>query len=220
MSVTGQDIVDAARQLLGVWYVWWQPNDPIPMWSYDYPNQVPPWSWFDANGTMCSDLVNAARMECGLESIGGTPAYYDWLLSAGTGEAFDPSTEGVPGAICVNPGVWRGGSGQGHIACYTDSRTLIQATDGQGNFAGVNEGEQDYDSYKWANYWLYGLMPDVDYSEYIEPVQPGHENVVIDPSVNWFAIASDGVVRLGGENVDWSGGWIGQSKEGWLRRIK
>lgn len=219
MAVTGSDIVQAARELLGVPYVWWKDGDPIPMWSYDYADSNPPasemWNWY----VMCSDLVNWARQECGLDAIGGTPAYYDWLLSSGTGEAFDPSTEGVPGAICVNPGIWRGGYGQGHIAIFTDEHTLIQATDGQGGFAGVNEGEQDYDSHGWANYWLYGLMSDVDYSEYIQPVQPGHENVVIDPSVNWFAIGADGIVRLGSKDVDWSGGWIGQSGDGWLRRV-
>jgi cell wall-associated NlpC family hydrolase len=218
--VKGSEIVAAARQLIGVPYVWWQEGDPIPMWSYDYPYTNPPVQEMWNRYVMCSDLVNWARQECGLAAIGGTPAYYDFLMGGGTAEAFDPTTPGVPGAICVNPGIWRGGYGQGHVAIYTDEHTLIEATDGTGSFAGVNEGEQDYDSHQWAGYWLYGLMSDVDYSESIPEPDPGHGGVVTDPSVNWFAIDSNGWVRLGGPDADWSGGWIGQDAQGWLRRVK
>jgi cell wall-associated NlpC family hydrolase len=216
VTVKGSEIVAAARQLLGVPYVWWEEDDPIPMWSYDYPYTNPPIQKTWSRQVMCSDLVNFARQECGLAAIGGTPAYYDWLLSTGTGIAFDPTTDSVPGAICVNPGVWRGGSGQGHVAIYTDEHTLIEATDP----AGVWEGEQDYDSHQWAAYWLYGLQPDVDYSESIKEPDPGYGGVVTDPSINWFGIGDDGIVRLGGKNVDWSRGWIGQDASGWLKRVK
>jgi hypothetical protein len=223
--VTGQDIANAATELLGVWYVWWKEGDPIPMWLDEWGNTAPPRSHMDEVGVMCSDLVNWARMECGLPPVGGCPAYYDWLLSNGAG-AFDASTPGVAGAICVNPGPWRGDTvlAQGHISIYTDEHTLIQATDGQGSWAGVHQGEQDHDA-GWANYWLYGLMPDVNY-EGVE-AQPEMSvtpqevpSVATEYTVNWFGIGADGVVRLGGERVDWTGGWIGQTKDGLLVRVK
>lgn len=225
MTVTGNDIVEAARSLLGVWYVWWELGDPIPMWLDEWGNAAPPREHMDQVGVMCSDLVNYARMECGLEPVGGTPAYYDWLLANGTGQAFDPSTPGVPGAICVNPGPWRGDNvlAQGHISIYTDEHTLIQATDGKGSFAGVNEGEQDTDA-GWANYWLYGLMPDVSYETRDAgdmPVPPSEiPSVATEVEVNWHAITSEGWWRLGGKDVDWSGGWCGQRPDGTIVRVK
>jgi hypothetical protein len=214
--VTGNDIAAAARELLGVWYVWWQDGDPIPMWTNEWGWSAPPRSHMDQAGVMCSDLVNYARMYCGLEPVGGCPAYYDWLVSNGTGGTFDPSTPGVAGAICVNPGPWRGDNvlAQGHISIYTDEHTLIQATDGQGSWAGVHEGEQDYDA-GWANYWLYGLMPDVQYGGVAQPetmaVTPEEvPSVATEFEVNWFGIGADGYVRLGG---DYAKGWIGQTED-------
>lgn len=164
-----------------------------------------------ANGVIthnCSDFINYARQECGLSFIGGTPAYYDWI-QANSGVSFDPSTPGVPGALCVNPGVWRGGIGQGHIALYTDEHTLIQSDSSRG----VNEGEQDYVSHGWVEggYWLYGLMPDVDYSdESADPTPTAPE------LPTWFGVGADGVVRLGG---DWSQGWIRRDEDGQLRYV-
>ena len=108
----------------------------------------------------------------------------------------------------------------GHISIYADEHTLIQATDGQGSWAGVHEGEQDYDA-GWANYWLYGLMPDVDYDGVDQP-----ETMVVTPEevpsvatefeVNWFGIGADDYVRLGG---DYTKGWIGQTKDRTLIRV-
>lgn len=229
MSVTGNDIVEAARHLLGVWYVWWQEGDPIPMWLDEWGNSAPTRTHMDQVGVMCSDLVNYARMECGLEPVGGTPAYYDWLLSNETGVNFDPATPGLPGAICVNPGPWRGDTvlPQGHIAIYTDEHTLIQATDGEGSWAGVHEGEQDYDA-GWANYWLYGLMPDVIYEGVVDvpdmAVAP-EEIPSVDPDpnpdpaerVNWYGINGQGYVILGGSQEK---GWIGEKSKGTLIRVK
>ena len=199
--VKASDIVEAARELIGVRYVWWAEGDPLPMYYYDYPDSAPPVWYMRQNGTMCSDLINWARMYCGLPAIGGTPAYYDWLYAGG--EWFDPSVDGVAGALCVNPGIWRGGAGQGHVALYSGAHTLIQATDGVGSFAGVNEGEQDYDSHGWANYWLYGLMPDVDYSEYIDDA-PDPVPALSGPP-RWVSIDRDGWYRADGP--DWSKGW-------------
>lgn len=211
--VTGQDIVEAARKLLEVWYSWWKEGDPIPKWWYEYGDTCPPRWWFDENGTMCADLINAARNYCGLPSIGGTPAYYDWAVANG-GVNFDSSTPGVPGAICVNPGPWRGDTllDQGHIALYTDEHTLIQATDGSGSFAGVNEGEQDYDSQTWAGYWTYALMPDVDYSADLGDDAPEPQPALTVP--RWLAYNRDNWPMLDGP--DWSKGFHWYDKDGML----
>lgn len=203
---TGQDIVNSARKLLGVWYEWWSEGEPIPLWYYDYPDSVPPRWWFDVNGTMCSDLVNYALMDNGLGYVGGTPAFYDYLIASGTAEDFDPTTPGEPGAVAVNPGVWRGGSGQGHIAIFTDDHTLIQATDGAGDYAGVNEWEKDYDSNSWANYWIYGRLPGVTYGETVVDVP------VVGP--RWISIDREGWLRADGP--DWSRGWYGMEEDGKL----
>lgn len=197
---TGQDIVASARKLLGVWYEWWSEGESIPLWWYEYGDNPPPRSYFDANGTMCSDLVNFALNDNGLPSIGGTPAFYDALYDSGSW--FDASASAVPGAVCINPGTWRGGNGQGHIAIYTDEHTLIQATDGAGSFAGVNEGEQDYNSVAWADYWLYGLLPGVDYSEHTDTKPPPIEAVT---KPRWLAIGKNGAAIVNGK--DFSGGW-------------
>lgn len=212
MNVKASEVVEAARQLVraNVPYVWWREGDPIPMWWYSYGAGPPPPDWMAANGTMCSDLINWARMECGLEYVGGTPAYYDWLIYNG-GEDFNANNPGVPGALACNPGVWRGGSGQGHIVLFSDEHTLIQATDGVGNFAGVNEGEDDRETVSWWTPWVYGLMPDVDYSEVIddapEPV----------PALNrprWVSVDRDGWLRADGP--DWSRGWYAITDDGKL----
>lgn len=202
--VTGQDIVDSARKLLGVWYEWWSEGEPIPLWWYEYGDSPPPREWFDANGTMCSDLVNFARVDNGLPSIGGTPAFYDWLMDSGLAQDFDPDAPGVPGAVVVNPGVWRGGTGQGHISIFVDEHTILQATDGIGSFAGVNEGEKDYTSHGWASYWIYALMPDVDYSGDLGDDAPDPTDNPI-PKPRWVSIDKAGWLRADGP--DWAKGW-------------
>lgn len=208
------DIVHSARKLIGVWYEWWSEGEPIPLWIYEYPNSMPPRWWFDNNGTMCSDLINAARMDNGLDPIGGTPAYYDWMAYHGA-VAFDAPVPAVPGALICNPGVWRGGYGQGHISLYTDGdpygHCLIQATDGVGSFAGVNEGEDDRDTVSWWSPWLYGLMPDVDYSDVMDDAP---DPIPALPKPRWVAIDRDGWHRSDGP--DWSKGWHGYMEDGTL----
>ncbi len=149
-----------------------------------------------SEGVHCAGLVNLARMECGLSPIGLTKQYGDWLWNEGTGEYFnpDPNAPGVPGAICVIP--WDPGTGaEGRVAIYTDAHTLIQAT----LASGVWEGEQDYDSYQWAGYTTYGLMPDVDYSELADYPQTNQEAV-------WYvAVDAQGYMQVNG--ADYSGGW-------------
>jgi hypothetical protein len=94
---------------------------------------------------------------------------------------------------------WTPGTGpgvaEGHVAIYTDAHTLIEAV---GN-PGVYEGEQDYDSYEWAGYTTYGLMPDVDYSG----VEDWGDT---NQSATWYvAVDSQGYLRVNGP--DRSGGW-------------
>ncbi len=199
MAVTGMDIVNAARQFAGA---------PYRYWTGVYPEVGPPGytDWQDpgyyypgyvySEGVHCAGLVNLARMECGLTPIGLTKQYGDWLWNEGTGEYFnpDPNSPGVPGAICVKP--WDPYTGaEGHVAIYTDAHTLIQAVLNPG----VYEGEQDYDSYNWAGYTTYGLMPDVDYDGL--EIQ-GNDNL---QATAYVAVDAQGYLRLNGP--DWSGGW-------------
>jgi hypothetical protein len=202
MAVTGMDIVEAARKFAGA---------PYHFWTGAFPEYGPPgymdWlnpgdympGYVQSEGVHCAGLVNLARMECGLQPVGLTKAYSEWLWSSGKGESFnpDPNTPGVPGALCVKP--WEPGTppgqSEGHIAIYTDAHTLIQAVVNPG----VYEGEQDYDSYAWAGYTTYGLMPDVDYSGVADRGNINKEDV-------WYvAVDSEGYMRVKGP--DWSGGW-------------
>ncbi len=195
--VKASEIVAAARSYAGSPYRWWTgafpEYGPPGYMDYQSPGYYSP-GFVKREGVHCAGLINLARMECGLEPVGLTKAYYDWLYDSG--EWFDPSTPGVPGAICVHP--WQSGMGagnEGHVAMYTDEHTLVQSVPG----TGVYEGEQDYDSHAWADYWLYALMSDVDYSEY-----PGGDDVPLQ--TEWYlAVTREGWVQLNGG--DWSGGW-------------
>lgn len=199
MAVTGMDIVKAARKFVGAPYRFWTGAVPE-LYAPGYGEWVNPGDYtpgyVQSEGVHCAGLVNLARMECGLPPIGLTKQYGDWLWNEGTGEVFnpDPNSPGVPGAICVRP--WDPGSGaEGHVAIYTDAHTLIQAVLNPG----VYEGEQDYDSYQWAGYTSYGLMPDVDYSGVADWGNTNKEEV-------WYvAIDAEGYMRVKGP--DWSGGW-------------
>lgn len=165
--VTAEEIVEAARAYAGSPYRWW---------TGAYPEYGPP-GYMDADpekytpafvrreGVHCSGFINLVRAACGLEPVGLTKAYYDWLYE--DGEWFDPSAPGVPGAICVHP--WEEGLTEGHVALYTGDHTIIQAEP----TGGVWEGDTDYGSHAWADYWLYGLMPDVDYGNVPEPAPAG-----------------------------------------------
>lgn len=186
MSVKASQVVEAGRSILGASYVWWQIGDPLPKWYYEYPYGPPPPSWVYANGIHCADYISYARQLCGLPAIGGTGDYQDWLEANG-GETFDPSTPGVPGALCVHRYEGPYGSAQGHVAMYTDEHTLIQAT----SMYGVNEGEQDYDSHQWANYYIYGLMPDVDYSGSGEISAPAPSDRLIWQKYGWWTYESE-----------------------------
>lgn len=175
--VKAAELVEAARAYVGSPYRWW---------TGAYPEHGPPgymdggniaaytWGFVRREGVHCAGLINLARADCGLEPMGLTKAYYDWLYD--DGEWFVTDDPGVPGAICVHP--WQAGVTEGHIAMYTDTHTLIQSVPGQG----VWEGEQDYDSHRWADYWLYALMPDVDYSD----ASPQPSTEVWTPAQTWY----------------------------------
>lgn len=162
--VTAAEIVEAARSYKGAPYRWWtgaypEYNAPGYM-DWQSPGYYNP-DYVSGEGVHCAGFVNLARMECGLSSIGLTSDWALYLWNNG-GSSFDPGNPGIPGAVCCKP--WTPGTqpgvAEGHIALYTAEHTLIQAVPGWG----VYEGEQDYDSYTWAGYEVYGLMPDVDYS--------------------------------------------------------
>lgn len=223
MAVKAMDIVGAARQYIGSPYRWWDgtwPN-PGPATYTDWQNPGYYTSDFvRREGVNCSGLINLARMECGLEPIGGTGHYQDWLEANG-GVAFDSSTPGVPGAICVHR--WEGGMGagaEGHIAMYTDAHTLLQSD----SVNGVWEGEQDYDSTTWAYYLVYGLMPDVDYSDAGVVVEPEDTTAAAStPSgpwqqQGWFQITPQGLwlqFQPGQSGVQ--GAWVEVDENGWLK---
>jgi len=214
VAVKASDIVAAAESYLGAPYRWWTgafpEYGPPGYMDWQNPGYYNP-GFVASEGVHCSGFINLVRMECGLEPIGLTRAYEDWMWANG-GESFDPFTPGQVGAICVRgwtpdtaPGV-----SEGHVALYVGEHELIHASPG----LGVNRGMTDIETYWWAQYAVYGLMPDVDYSEAPER-EPGTEPETAEV-VNWFGIGADGVVRLGG---DWSRGWIGERADRSLIRV-
>ncbi len=113
-----------------------------------------------------------------------------------------------------------GPGAEGHIAMYTDAHTLIQS-DGVN---GVWEGEQDHDSTTWAYYLVYGLMPDVDYSD-AQPTAEPPETTAVSTAVSgpwqqrgWFEITQEGLwLRFQPEQSELEGVWVEVDQNGWLR---
>lgn len=164
--VKAYDLVEAARMLEGAYYRWWYVGASLPMWAddgYDHP----PVSYIMDRGVMCSDLLNWARQECGLPSIGGTSDYSNALVDW---SAFDPDTPGIPGAVCVNP--YYSPVHQGHVALYTGEHQIIQSLVNPG----VTEAYTDTQTHEWegCRFEWYGFMADVDYSD-AGDVSPGAE---------------------------------------------
>lgn len=157
--VTGQDIVNAAYEILGAPYRIWSAGSPIPMWMYDNMGDPPPASHIQSYGVMCSDLVSYALERCGLPACYGTEnlAYYlEGQMD------FDPSTPGVPGAICLRPYSGPALADQGHVGIYVDEHTLIQSLYNPG----VTDSYTDAETYGWGGsteFTIYGFLPGVSY---------------------------------------------------------
>ena len=123
-------------------------------------------------GVHCSGFINVLRMAVGLAPIGLTGAYGEYLWGNG-GIPYDNDAPGIPGALVCKP--WTPGTGpsaaEGHVALYVSEHQLIEATP----YGGVVEGNYDYDVNNWADWEVYGLMPDVDYDgvdDYIAAAVP------------------------------------------------
>lgn len=160
MSVTGQDIVNAAYEVKGAPYRTWYAGAPLPMWVYDGAGDPPSTSHIKEVGVMCSDLVSYALERCGLPPCYGTENLAYYLENQ---QPFDPSTPGQPGAICLRPYTGPALADQGHVAIYVDEHTVIQAL----VTPGVTDSYTDTQTYSWGGsteFTVYGLLPGVDYS--------------------------------------------------------
>lgn len=165
MAVTGADIVNAARELVGIPYRVWRVGDPIPLWSNQYPQGPPPVSWIQARGIDCSDLVSYALQRCGLPAIGGTGdianSIVDW-------SKFDASTPGEVGAVAVTAYQGPALADQGHVLLMTGEHTTIQSLFSDG----VTEQYTDQETGQMLSLEWYGKLPSVDYGGDSAPVQP------------------------------------------------
>lgn len=162
---TGQDIVNAAYEVLGAPYRTWSLGSPIPMWSYDGAGDPPPSEHIKEYGVMCSDLVSWAAMRCGLGPVYGTEALAYYLVDQ---QPFDPSTPGEPGAICLRPYSGPALRDQGHVGIYVDEHYLIQAL----YTPGVTDAYTDAETWGWGGsteFTIYGYLAGVDYSGDVSP---------------------------------------------------
>lgn len=159
--VTGQDIVDAAYEVLDAPYRIWSQGSPIPMWIYDGMGDPPPASYINSVGVMCSDLVSYALERCGLPPCYGTENLAYYLEGQ---MPFDPSTPGVPGAICLRPYSGPALEDQGHVGIYVDEHALIQSL----YLPGVTDAYTDAETWGWGGsteFTVYGFLPGVSYDE-------------------------------------------------------
>lgn len=159
--VTGQDIVNAAYEVLGAPYRTWSAGSSIPMWLYDGMGDPPPASHIKNYGVMCSDLVSYALERCGLPPCYGTENLAYYLENQ---MDFDPSTPGVAGAVCLRPYSGPALEDQGHVAIYTGDgeHNLIQSL----YLPGVTDAYTDFETYGWGGsteFTIYGFLPGVNY---------------------------------------------------------
>ena len=164
---TGQDLIKAARDLLGAQYRTWYSGALIPMWLADGQGDPPSADYLlNGPGVMCSDLLNWCMEQCGLSAIGGTEAWHDYLYDSS--EWFDVNSPAEVGAVAIQN--YQSEANQGHIALYTGEHQLIQAI----TTAGVTEAYTDYQTYLWpeCNFDIYARIPGVDYSGNVQPTPP------------------------------------------------
>jgi hypothetical protein len=93
-------------------------------------------------------------------------------------QSYDPGTLGLVGALVMHPPEEGRGIEEGHIGMLSTPDQYVTQADAS---RGVNENDHAWETrawethawetHEWADFTLYGLMPDVDYSETPEPVQ-------------------------------------------------
>jgi hypothetical protein len=169
-----QDIVNAAYELLGVKYRYWQPGYRIPMWLDDGPYMdvflnaghqqgvAELRSHLQQVGVMGADLINFALVANRLyETGGGTGTYASYLVNTAD---FDPHSPGQRGAIALRP--YQGPDDDGSIALYLDEHYVIQSIPSEG----VTDRYTDQETYSWASqgyprygFTIYGFLPGVRY---------------------------------------------------------
>jgi hypothetical protein len=169
-----QDIVNAAYELLGVKYRYWQPGYRIPMWLDDGPYMdvflnaghqqgvAELRSHLQQVGVMGADLINFALVANRLyETGGGTGTYASYLVNTAD---FDPNSPGQRGAIALRP--YQGPDDDGSIALYLDEHYVIQSIPSEG----VTDRYTDQETYSWASqgyprygFTIYGFLSGVRY---------------------------------------------------------
>ena len=158
--VTGEDIVNAAYELLGAPYRLWQPGMSLPTWIGDNRGDPPPASHLMSVGLECADLVSYALARNGLSYPyqAGTGTFGDFLIDTSD---FDPSAPGEPGAVALKPYSGPAWEDQGHAALFVDEHRLIQSI-----ARGVTDTWSDEETYSWGGstaFEVYGYLPGVAY---------------------------------------------------------
>ena len=164
-GVSVQDIVQAAYELLGAPYRFWDPGDPIPLWRKDGRGDPPPAGHLHNVGVSSSDLLNYALEKNGLPPGGGTGTFGDYLVNTGS---FDPSTPGQAGAVAVCPYSGPRVDQQGHVVLYLGGHQVIHASIPSGQMPGLGVTDQDTDKELYSyggpyRFTVYGLLPGVNY---------------------------------------------------------
>jgi hypothetical protein len=83
-------------------------------------------------------------------------------------QSYDPGTLGLVGALVMHPPKEGRGIEEEHIGMLSTPDQYVTQADAS---RGVNENDHAWETHEWTDFTLYGLMPDVDYSETPEPVQ-------------------------------------------------
>ena len=176
-SVSAQEIVQRAYDLMGAPYRPWRSGNSIPMFLDDgdymgvFLNAGHETGVKELRqhllqvGVMGVDLIHYALIanrlyEMGLDS-GGTGTFGNYLVNTGN---FDPDTPGERGAIALRP--YRGPQDDGSIALYVGPHRVIQAIPGEG----VTDAYTDQQTFSWASqghpryrFTIYGFLQGVRY---------------------------------------------------------